>query len=299
MSRQNDPHHPHPHPKLDLVSVSHELPETSTESGDTIDKTLPKHKQWLEVEQRRERCYWKPTTGDDDDDDMGDMDRTVMSTDVLHCLFKLENEAQILDLLLIFLVVIGVPVRKDLFTPSTQEQLLTIGLLPYNVEILANVDPLEMVFHDRADILNPARKPLIESSKKRMLFIEAVFAQSTHLASEHSDTVMNSLSRIWFLFEIIFLHQQRTDVDEKQLKRRIKNLKKFAKSLLKLPGNRSCFALWELYANFEFDFGGREEAFRVFDMVISMCIQQADDGQSLRKFSKIFRYPLSYYFLYL
>eukprot|EP00794_Sanderia_malayensis_P020249 gene20249-22232_t len=270
--------------------ISYLIRGITEHTEDVIDKDLPKHKIWLDVERQRETRHWKPwQQAENAEEECDDPDRTVLSDDVIPCLFKVDNARELEQLILNFFITLGVPVKADFIDEYLKEKLLSVGIVSYQVKLFTNSTEMQLIFHDKLDGFHSGREIVIDVTESRLYFIRNVLSQLLKLAFDYSQNFVNLLSRTWLIFEIILLKQNHSKMDNLQIKSKKKILKRFSKSLLKLPMNRNCFELWKLYACYEYDYGSREEAFRVFDMVISMCMQETDSGDDLRQFSYLFR----------
>ena len=275
---------------LDFVCTLHSDAYETCDIEDKINLNLSKPQQWLEIEQQREKRHWKPWKQTEGSEDCEDPDRTVLVDDVVPSLFKIDpknSENQIQQILLILLVSIGVPVKVEFFSSYIREKLLSLDITTCEMKGFANSDPFEIVVLNRT--VDPSREFSLDLSDSRLCFIERVFSQTLVLGGKYSNNLVNVFSQCWLLFESILFKQDLLSLDKTQLKARRKYFKKFAKSLLKVPANRSCVALWEMFALHENEVGDQDEAVRIFDMLISMCNGQTDQKALINQFCKVFR----------
>lgn len=259
-------------------------------SEEIMEVNLTRSEQWLKTERKRQTDHWQPWKQDDnsDVDDCEDPDRVALSDDVLPCIFKLRSEKDILNLLLIHLMLLGVPIKKDFINDNINKKLLAMGCIPQVVKPFSNTVEIEVLNPAASRHLKSEGDGLLGLSKDRLCYIEEVFSQATTIYGTYSENFTNVVSQCWFLFEILLLQRRCERDGRSRQKDTIKGTKKFAKSLLKHSANRNCFELWQMFSCFEYDFGNREEAFRIFDMVISMCSGEKNEGV-VSQFSGVFR----------
>ena len=259
-------------------------------SEDIMEIDLAKSDQWLKIERKRQNDHWQPwRQGENSDgDECEDTDRVALSDDILPCLFKVKSESEILNLLLIHLILLGVPIKKDFFSENISKKFLAMGCIARVVKPFSNIDEIKVYDHTASRHPKSDGDGLLGLSKDRLCYIEEVFSQAVTLSATYSENFMNVISQCWLLFEILLLQRRSERDGRNRQKDTIKSTKKFAKSLLKHPANRNCFELWQMFSCFEYDFGNHEEAFRIFDMVISMCAGEKNE-EIVSQFSGVFR----------
>ena len=276
--------------KNEIISVKIDHENFPVTSEEIVEIDVAKSDQWLKIERKRQNDHWQPwrQSENSDGDECEDPDRVALSDDILPCLFKVKSEADILTLLLIHLLILGVPIKKDFFSENINKKLLAMGCITQVVKPFSNTDEIEVYNNAASRHLKSVGDGLLGLSKDRLCYIEEVFSQAITLSATYSENFMNVVSQCWLLFEILLL-QRRSDRDGRsRQKSTIKSTKKFAKSLLKHSANRNCFELWQMFSSFEYDYGNREEAFRIFDMVISMCAGEKNE-EIVSQFSRVFR----------
>ena len=258
-------------PKYENISPPLTFGDDSDIFEEVVDRAAPKSKNWLSLERQRQRKDWMPTKQSADERGIEDPDRIVLADDILPSLFKLRSENDIQYLLLIYLSFLGVPIRKQLLSGLLCEVLTQAGLLPVRMTLFASGITEDFFCLNRTDSFGIGESST-ELNDARINYIENVYAQSLRLASNYSDHFTNTISLCWLLFKITLLKKKLLATDSHKLKADIKLVRKFAKSLMKLQPNRNCLELWVVFAYYEYDFGQCEESFRIFDMVISMCV---------------------------
>ena len=275
-------------PKYEITNIPITFGSDPTLNVEAIDSTLKKPMNWLNIERQREKCQWKPERQITSEGDIEDPDRIVLADDILPCLFRLKSERDIQSLLLFHLSFIGVPIKKHLISEFLCERISQMGVLPVRMKLFTIRDTEEFICFNRTADMGLDHYN-IEVSDDRIYYIDDVFAQALRLASSYSDNFTNVVSQCWLLFKVMLLKIKATGVDSHRLKTSVKGVRKFAKSLMKLDPNRNDLELWQIFAYFEYDFGRHEEAFRVFDMIISMCAEEHDQGAVFNKSAAIYR----------
>ena len=249
---------------------------------------FPRPRNWLNIERQRQKSQWKPVRQITTEEDIEDPDRVVLADDILPCLFKLKSESDIESLLLLYLSILGVPVSKHLLGEILFNRIVLLALMPIRIKLFAIRDAEEFICLNGTTALGPDQYR-VEVGDDRICYIDDTFAQSLRLANNYSDRLTNVVCQCWLLFKIMLLKRKVAIADAHEKKVAIKGVRKFAKSLMKLTPNRNCLELWQIFAYFEYDFGQREEAFRVFDMVISMCVQEHSKTSVYSPAAAIFR----------
>ncbi|XP_018414025.1 PREDICTED: protein NRDE2 homolog [Nanorana parkeri] len=246
------------------------------EELDIKDKSLPRHKTWLDMECLREARHWLPWRPDPDkkqtEEDCEDPERQVLFDDLGPSMFRITSPALKFQFIHSFLQFLGVPCgprpspaclylaldELSLFDHrSASERLLTSFELP--LAGVGTVGHLETMSRWRRQIGH---------CKDGECFIQNVFQSALSLF--HGEQKME-LCVSWLQYEISKVVQCIQAQRKKQLKSQGKRSKRLAKSLLKEPSNRNSLALWKEYALLEWLLGNTEEARKVFDAAISLA----------------------------
>ena len=278
-------------PKHDVINIKLSLEDYTDVLGETVSPSLPKSKNWLNIERQRQRNNWTPVKqGTTEGESCEDPDRFVLADDILPFLFKTQTEEHMKSLLLLHLAFLGVPIKTYFLGSFLCQRIVGAGVLPVRMKVFSCDDTEDFVCLNRTDKFGLS-ETIIHCSNASISYIDEVFSQSLQLAiSRGSRSFVNLISHCWFLFKVMLLKVIFEDEKAHQMRTEVKRVRKFAKTLLKLQSNRNCFELWQIFARFEYDFGLRDEAFRVFDMVIWMCVEEQGKGTIFNRNANVFRY---------
>ena len=273
--------------KITIIPLT--LRNDSVIDEESVDLKLPKHANWLCIERNRELYQWKPVRQIMTEGDIEDPDRIVLADDILPCLFKLKSESDIQSLLLLHLSFIGVPICRRFFSEFLCDRIISRFLLPVRIKLFAGIDAEDFVCVNRT-CKSERDDLLITLNDDRLHYIDDVFNQSLRLGRNYCSNFTNLISQCWLLFKIMLLKRLALGVNPHHAKTAVNGVRKFAKSLMKLESNRSCLELWQIFACFEYTFGQRGEAFRVFDMMLVMSAEeQQRKGAVFNKSAALFR----------
>ena len=261
------------------------IDEDNDASRENVDRTKMKAVNWLMIECQRQYRLWKPLRQSEDSEDYVDPDRVVLADDILPCLFKLQSEEDRLSMLLFHLSFLGIPVKKEFLSSSCWKKLLEFGFTPKFLKIFSNTVGAEFVCLYSPVSFEISSNNATKLEEHRISYVEEVFLQSLKLAGRYSQQFSNTVSQCLLLFKILCI--KNLYEDSRGIKDAVKKTRKFGRSLLKQTANRNCLELWQIFAYFEHNFGNHEEAFRILDMVIAMCM--AEELKDASKFSWIFR----------
>lgn len=250
--------------------------EDVEEELDIKDKSLPRHKIWLDMESLREARHFLPWRADPDkkqtEEDCEDPERQVLFDDLGPSMFRITSPALKFQLMLSFLQFLGVPCGSrppaaclypaldelSLFDHmSAGERLVTSFEAP-----LAGVSAV-----GHLNTVNRGRQQ-IGHCKEGECFIQYVFQSAMSLFQGQEKM---ELCVWWLQYEIFKVVQCIGTQRKKQLKSQGKRSRRLAKSLLKEPWNRNSLALWKEYALLEWLLGNAEEARKVFDATIGLA----------------------------
>eukprot|EP00795_Rhopilema_esculentum_P003061 gene3061-1345_t len=258
--------------------------EDNDASKENVDRSKMKSVNWLMIECQRQDRMWRPLRQSEEREDFVDPDRVVLADDILPCLFKLQSEKDRLSILLFHLSFLGVPVKKEFLSSSCWRKLSEFGFTPKFLKIFSNTVGSEFVCLYSPVNFEISSNNATKLEEHRISYVEEVFLQSLKLAGRYSQQFSNTVSQCLLLFKILCIKSLYED--SRGIKDAVKKTRKFGRSLLKQTANRNCLELWQIFAYFEHDFGKHEEAFRILDMVIAMCI--AEEPKDTSKFSWIF-----------
>ncbi|XP_071962858.1 nuclear exosome regulator NRDE2-like isoform X2 [Antedon mediterranea] len=258
---------------------------------------------WVYLETAREQRHflpWKPDPDKDvTEDDCEDPERMVVFDDVSAFLFKIKSEELQYKLLLNFLRFLGVTVptfgssndyevcRHSMYALQHTDQIffksnysltdpINYDYKQLSVGVTSNCSQLGVGTTSESSQLTPPR--IIGSFKQ---FVRNVLAQSLQLFTSNKRT---TLLLIWIKFEYEQFDNGSINDDKskkKAFKQHCKDVRKFAKCILKEEVNRNNLLLWEVYAKLEWKLGNVEEARRVIGTALGMS-GQVMSGQEVR-----------------
>lgn len=207
-----------------------------------VDKELPLWKNWVQVElsrQSRHLLPWQPDSGTDQtEEDCEDAERLVLFDDISSSLFKIQDPMNKLKLILSFLKLLGVPVPCLSSSTSIDVHRFLKISLEHSTQLLEPTNfttsqflGLWQSYHwDEGSSVNTTDKqwPSVEALKLvRNIFVQSlpVFVGATR----------SFLMVVWLWFEFGLIQKASSP---KESKKRYKDVRKLAKSFLKLPNNR-------------------------------------------------------------
>ena len=224
-------------------SVDEESDEQNNESH-MINRNMPQWQAWLKVETSRENSHWKPWQADKEagetEEDCEDPERLVLFDDISSSLFNiscLENKFQ---LILHFLILMGVPLPLTVSTASSQ----TISYLHTCLEDKQQI--FKMFYGQWLGLWRTCKwtNSLLENENETKSCIHVwppqqlihsvrnVFAQSLGIFEGNFRSFLMSM---WIWYEMVFWQKE---IRPKRKKMILKDVRKLAKSFLKLPSNR-------------------------------------------------------------
>lgn len=226
---------------------------------DIISQNKPQWKTWLEIEHLRESVHclpWRPDTNADETlEDCEDLDRLVLFDDIAPVLFMFHNKKLNLMLLIHSLYLLGV--QKD------KEHLLLLSFLDQwclSPLTLVNNPHYNTLLTDIAATPISGSKPTHDLLKK---FIDCIFQQALQVFT--GEEAM-AITLLWIQHHLSQVRQSSGNID----KSTSKDVRKFAKSLLKEGQNRNNLILWNAFARLEWELGKEEEALNVVETALVM-----------------------------
>ncbi|XP_021564980.1 protein NRDE2 homolog [Carlito syrichta] len=259
-----------------VVTPDEDDDEPEEDDQELRDKTLPRWQIWLAAECARDQRHWRPWRPDktkkQTEDDCEDPERQVLFDDIGQSLIRLSSQDLQFQLVEAFLQFLGVPagfVPPDscLYLAMDESSIFDPGLSDEKPLTLSSPSFSGVSFVGRMDRLGC---PLWTRGHNREgeEFVRNVFHLVTPLFSGRE---RSRLCVTWLRYEIAKVVWCLHTKNKKRLKSQGKNCKKLAKNLLKEPGNRSAFHLWQEYAHLEWLLGNTEDARKVFDTALSMA----------------------------
>lgn len=290
-------------PDLGLVQLQQIWSESDASPSSTDDQEMelvkekPIAEAWVSVETFREAHHhlpWKPSK-EGEADSLDDPDRMVLFDDVTPYLFHLTTEQSRLSLVQHFLNFLGVQTSAvssnccigyhvmlslvhtgqiappTLTTPPTScriSDLLQGSIIPTTCCFMGkDFDTTQINSIDS----NDSQVPPNYSS---VCFIRAFLNQCLPLLSAHSQTLV---FRDWLHFELSIIRSTRP----KEARKKLKCVKKLAKTLLKLDAHRNNMELWCNYAHLEMLCEGRNDAIKVCEKLLTQCSIDLESNTSV------------------
>ena len=244
------------HPKTKNLSFKEILKQVKRGLSHEGEDKPQKNEYWarLELVRMREECV----SYHGNMDECEDTERIVLFDDLSFVCFSLENEAAVFQVVLTYLLMFGVPIPKSQYHKN---------LFKHSCKFLKIIESdLKCFCHSSefGDFVN------IEGIdfKSHLNFLRTLFA---HLLKVFKDsTILQTLSIIWFHMESILFRESFEDISTELDKRYWKEMRKFLKSLLKLPFNRSFVPIWTMYAMYEWQIGNSEDAEKIYTTAIQL-----------------------------
>lgn len=199
-------------------------------------------------------------------DDCEDTDRIVLYDDISFALFNLPSPDLMFQLLISFLLLLGVLIPKRMLSKDVLNCFSkyfylenATGVCLCHSTLRNSHVSLKSILLTEVDTFNAACV-----GKARQ-----ILSQSLSLFEER---YVKKLSQIWFHFEtMLFRKEIETTSNQSNCKTYGKEIKKFVKSVLKLPPNRNCVALWDMYAMYEWKLGRHDDAKKIYFTTLRLC----------------------------
>ncbi len=227
--------------KADSTSATDES-NSLDDNEEEIVVDQPLWKNWVKVElsrQRRHLSPWQPDAGtDQSEEDCDDAERLVLFDDISSSLFKIKDPRNKLKLVLTFLKLLGVSVPcMSSSTNVDVQRFLNISLehesqlLEPNSFTMSHFLGLRQSYHwDDGNTAGTTDK--LWPSPEALALVRNIFVQSLPV---FEGATRSFLMVLWLWFEF-GLTQKASSL--KESKKKYKDVRKLAKSLLKQPENR-------------------------------------------------------------
>lgn len=220
-------------------------------------KSQEKFKSWLDIESLREDLHWVPWRPDsakeESEDDCEDLDRLILYDDIMPILFPLKNVDLHFTLVMSFFNFMGVPHLKSVFLNSASKDQQSELVYEKTSQVIDNLE--------NGDTCNERKK----FSEIMDAFLSNLFQQFIDYFNENRKML---ISLLWFQHECG--KTEKLGTEEQITKHRAKELRKFSKTLLKEPHNRSNLTLWNAYANLEWRLNKEKEAKSLLETALRM-----------------------------
>ncbi|XP_060076343.1 nuclear exosome regulator NRDE2-like [Ylistrum balloti] len=227
------------------------------EEQELLGRNDPKWRIWLNMELLRGSVHWLPwrpdVSKDETEEDCQDVERLVLFDDVSGVLFTLPKWLHF-EAVLQFLLFLGVDTSSDFIISSVR-----------SIDCQCNLDRVSQIFSKN---LLPECHGDIKVTPHLKTYINSLLEQMVSYFENdvNSHTVLTTL-RLRFFKQCI-----------KDSPSGLKQLKKFGKSLLKEPRNRSNLFVWSEYTAQLWEVGGVLEARPVVETALSM---QSGSGSAI------------------
>ena len=232
-------------------------------------QSLSKEEAWFKLERVREKNEFAPYHGNIEDCE--DTERAVLFDDISFALFGLPTKYLQFQLVMSYLLLHGVPIPSDILSKKVQQVFLKFIQLrntDNRLTCLCHTDLSRGFVYIESSLLTDG----ISLSETVVIRVREAISQAL---TRLPDQYIPYLSEIWFHFESIIFCQEFKNVERKLNKKYWKEMRKFFKTLLKLPPNRSHRKLWIMYANYEWNLGSYDESKKIFTNTLLLC--QHDD----------------------
>ena len=208
----------------------------------TITRDQPLWKNWLQVESSRDRRQLFPWQPDGEtaqtEEDCDDPERLVLFDDISSSLFKMADPMSKLKLVLSFLQFFGVQVPCLSSSTSKDVQQFLNTSLEHELQLLGPSIPrgsqflgLWQSYYWNDDVLcNEANQQW--PTPEALTFIRNIFGQSLSVFDGRERSFLMVIW-LWYEFQLT-----KNGQPAKESKRMYKDVRKLAKSLLKMPENR-------------------------------------------------------------
>lgn len=245
-----------------------------------------KSKLWVRLEELRSSCNILGYRGNEEDCE--DTDRIVLFDDVSFALFTMDDNGGLFQVLLTYLLMLGVPVPRSRFNKNIFDFVCKNMLIKKSTEAESCFCHNEM-FCDYISISSTFRNDL---GLKSEFIIEIARRTLNHSLLFLSDRHVEILSQIWLHFETVLFRRSFENVEHELSKKYWKEMRKFIKSLLKLPPNRSCVALWDMYATYEWNLGNEEDSQKILMTSMQLYNGVTNEDNKCLQIAKTVRYVL-------
>ena len=235
---------------------------------------------WMAVEMARTSRHWLPWRPDDSkeetEDDCEDPERLVLFDDLKKCVFIVDNEEEKFFILCSFLMFLGVPLRKmypQCCTPFSAAEEAVYKSDVFGVHLGSSVKGGDFPF---------------KSHYQNAAFALNVISQSRQCFSDKLNSI---LSLIMAKYKHHIMCEGESDIGKKK----VKEVRKFVKNLLKEGLNRNSLLMWEFYARVEWTSGAEgavESARNILNKAISLAAPKISNITNQRErclASKLYR----------
>ena len=245
------------------------LKQAKQEYAAKIDDDDVKKKYWIRLESARAREEFLSYHGDVDACE--DTDRVVLFDDLSFIMFSLESQEGVFQIVLSYLLLLGLPIPKTRYSKS---------LLKLSTKFTKVIEAVSQPCFCHSvdfccDFVQIADSTLFSSSSSqcnRVPLMRRILRHTMEMFKD--DSILQWLSATWFHSESTLFRRSFEDVKSEFDKKYWKEMRKFLKSLLKLPSNRSCAFLWNMYATYEWGIGNSGDAEKIFASALQLSLSQ-------------------------
>ncbi|XP_033736392.1 LOW QUALITY PROTEIN: nuclear exosome regulator NRDE2-like [Pecten maximus] len=218
------------------------------EEQDLLARNDPKWKMWLNMERLRESVHWLPwrpdVSKDETEEDCQDVERLVLFDDISSVLFTLPTWLHF-EIVLQFLLFLWVDMSNDFMVSSVR-----------STDCQCNLDRVSQILNRNLipECHGISKSPLLKT------YVSSLLEQMvTYFDNDLNSYTVLTAVRLRFFKQCIG--------DNSSC---LKQLKKFGKSLLKEPRNRTNLYVWSEYTALLWEVGGALEARPVVEAALSM-----------------------------
>ena len=230
--------------------------------------TVVKERNWARLESARAHEDFFSYHGDIDACE--DTERVVLFDDFSFVLFSLDCQEGVFQILLSYLLLLGMAIPRSRYSKS---------LLKISSKLIKVTEVSEPCFcHSpdfSCDFVQIADSALFSDNccsgsfyRQRILVLRKILYHAMEIF--HEDSIIQCLSVVWLHMESTLFRSSFENVKIEFNKKYWKEMRKFLKSLLKMPCNRNCVLLWNMYATYEWQIGNDADAEKTFSLVLRM-----------------------------
>ncbi len=258
-----------------------------TEDDETAEETVIKQNDsqsscWVALESSRGSHHWLPWRPDiqsgEGEEDVEDPERLVLFDDISKCVFRLKSQQNTFTLVLEYLTLLGLDARSTAVPSQGPVHQRTMQTTLENVDTFMKTRSYE---------IEGCKHSNIDSKQKSKVVINIV-NQTLPKFSGWQKSVLTIGLLNWKLEELGNLEH----MEKKERKAKYKEVKRFAKRVLKEEANRNDLMVWGEYAGLEWAMGNKEDGRKVLEttfMMRSGNVQTMKDLTNQCVMSKLYR----------
>jgi len=259
---------------FDSFNQTLEKAKVSIKSESTSTSSTIKHECWLRLEKMRAQEELLCFHGDKETCE--DSERIVFFDDVSFVLFTVNNEESLFQILLTYLLMLGLPI------PLSRYSKVLLRRFKKFFKVIESNGKHPCYCHSTCfcDFILCADSTVFTATgfAHRVPLLRRILSQAIHRFVD--ERIVQSISAVWFHFESILFRFSFEDVASDLNKKYWKEMRKFLKNLLRMKANRSCVELWDMYALYEWHLGNVVDAEKVFVTAAQLTLSTSHHQQN-------------------